>query len=58
MQRSRLHLGVAAPDGELKHELLDGGKERIDGGQACSNDNVARRVSRHKGVAVAVAAHP
>ena len=55
---SCLHLGAAAPDGQLKHELLNGGEEGIHGGQARRDDNVACCVSSHKGVAVAVAAHP
>ncbi len=57
-KRTCLHLGVAAPDGELEHELLDGGEERVYCGQARRDDHIACRVSRHEWVAVAVAAHP
>lgn len=53
-----LHLVVAAPDGKLKHELLDGGEKGIDSGQPSSDDHVTRDLGRHEGVAVAVAAHP
>jgi hypothetical protein len=53
-----LHLAVAAPDGELEHELLNGAEESVDGRQAGGDDHIPGGLRRHKGVAIAVAAHP
>ena len=53
-----LHLSIAAPDGQFKHEVLDGMEEGIHCGQSGIDDHVSGCVSFHVGVSISVSTHP
>ena len=49
---------VTPPDGQLKHELLNGTEEEIDSRQAGCDDHVTCRLWGHKGVPITISSHP